>query len=362
MIITLNFIFIAIFFSCFSVSFRLSFKKSTLSHCSKQFSYFPSIITQYARNYNRDFNEDDSGIALDDFDSIVESLILFKKLFKDTRVPLKFEVPAENPWPYHLHGLRLGKRLEKILSKQEFFEYHKDKVEILKNLGFEPKVESLAEEWDILWEALQTYYRIYGNLRVAVKFIVPDEEPWPRLCRGCKLGTRVASIRSAGRFVKDHPERKAMLDRLGFEWRIRDHTHKQQVEEDNFDRVVEALRVYKEIIDDDLDSMPIDFVVPQSEEWPENVWDLKLGVHLQSIREKDKLFFNEEDKAKKLEELGIEKSDAKSDRTNYTNKRFELVYDALETYKSIYGDLMVPQSFSVPASPPWPEHTWTLKL
>ena len=35
---------------------------------------------------------------------------------------VKFEVPASEPWPSSLHGLRLGKRLEHILSSQEFFD------------------------------------------------------------------------------------------------------------------------------------------------------------------------------------------------------------------------------------------------
>ena len=30
-----------------------------------------------------------------------------------------------------------------------------------------------------------------------------------------QLGVRVAAIRSAGRYVKDHPERKAQLDEIG---------------------------------------------------------------------------------------------------------------------------------------------------
>ena len=35
------------------------------------------------------------------------------------------------------------------------------------------------------------------------------------------MGIRVASIRSTGRYVKDHPERVEALESLGFEWRLR---------------------------------------------------------------------------------------------------------------------------------------------
>ena len=147
-----------------------------------------------------------------------------------------------------------------------------------------------------------------------------DEDIWPRLSRNLKLGLRVASIRSAGRYVKDHPERKAQLDELGFEWRIRDHTHKQQIDDDNFDKIYEALKLYKSIYED-MESIPVNFVVPQSTEWPEQLWDMKLGVHFQSIQENDKYFFNNDDKKSKLSEIGIE-SVKKNDRASYTKKRF----------------------------------------
>ena len=136
------------------------------------------------------------------FDQILESIRIFKQVYNDVRIPLKFEVPAENPWPYQLHGLRLGKRLEKILSSSEFFEQNQDKVRLLENIGFTPEISSLKDDWDIIYDALKKYHDIYGDLRVSVKFVVPNEELWPRLSRDLKLGLRVASIRSACLYVK----------------------------------------------------------------------------------------------------------------------------------------------------------------
>ena len=100
-----------------------------------------------------------------------------------------------------MHGLRLGKRLEKILSRSEFFSHYPEKVNALRNIGFEPSLDYLIDDWDILVMALKTYSQIYGDLRISVKFVVPDEEPWPRICRNLKLGLRIASIRSAGRYI-----------------------------------------------------------------------------------------------------------------------------------------------------------------
>ena len=321
---------------------------------SKHYSSKPCNVLAMVSNF------DEIRTSFDDFDQIIESISIFKKLYKDIRIPLKFEVPAENPWPYHLHGLRLGKRLEKILSTTEFFE-QSEKVKKLEDLGFKPDPTSLVDEWDVILDALKRYYAIHGDLRVPVKFVVPDEGDWPRLSRGLKLGLRVASIRSAGRYIKENQERKSQLDELGFEWRVREHTHKQQMDEDNFDKIYEALKLYKHIFGE-IEFIPVNFVVPQSEEWPETLWNLKLGLHFQSIRENEKYFFNNDDKKLKLSELGIEMN-KKSDRASYTKKRFDMVYDALVIYKKLYDDLLVPQAFCVPfGNTAWPEELWGLKL
>jgi len=47
---------------------------------------------------------------------------------------------------------------------------------------------------------------------------VPSEAPWPEEAWGTTLGIRVRGIRHQEIFVKDHPERRAELDALGFRW------------------------------------------------------------------------------------------------------------------------------------------------
>lgn len=61
-------------------------------------------------------NEVSLVVALDDFDQILEGIRLFKAYFGDVDIPVKFEVPKDDFWPSSLHGLRLGKRLEKLLT------------------------------------------------------------------------------------------------------------------------------------------------------------------------------------------------------------------------------------------------------
>ena len=60
-----------------------------------------------------------------------------------------------------------------------------------------------------------------------------------------------------------------------------------------------------------------------------------------------------------LSKLGFQ-LDAKAASTDL---RYQKVYDALVRYKELYGDLVVPQPFTVPEnSDDWPESTWGLRL
>lgn len=300
---------------------------------------------------------EENGLALDDFGQILEGVYLYGQVFGDFDIPVKFEIPAEEPWPSLLHGLRLGRRLEKILGSEEFFQKHPEKVRELEKLGFEPSLDSLLDEWALMFKTMQAYKQIYGDLRISSKFIVPDTDEWPRYSRNLKLGVRVAAIRSAGRYVKDHPTRKQQLDEMGFEWRIRDHTHKQQLGEDIFEQVLEALNIYKVKVDRGL-QVPNNFVVPADEHWPSQLHGLKLGFFVQGIRNEDKLIFGREDRRQQLNDLGF--SWAETGRSSYSNKRFDLIYSALAKYKELNGDLLVPQ---VPENDDsWPEETWGLKL
>lgn len=291
--------------------------------------------------------------ALDDFEHILDAIYIFKKAFGDTSIPIKFEVPDEEPWPNHLHGMKLGKRLESILSSTSFFTNHTDKVKALEKLGFTPSLDSLVDEWSSLQEALKTYKELYGNLRVPAKFCIPDEEPWSPIIRKMRLGTKVSTIRTAGKYIKQFPERKALLDSWGFEWSLKD--------KDLFDDMLLAITTYKEVVNDsETITIPPDFKVPSEDPWPQNTWGLELGNYAELLRKRDKNINLSEDKENKLSEIGfLVETNAKN---AFSKKRFEIVYSALVTYKEIYGDLRIPQVFVVPSEAPWSEDLWELKL
>lgn len=80
-----------------------------------------------------------------------------------------------------------------------------------------------------------------------------------------------------GKYIKDDESRRELLDSIGFEWKVREHTHKQQASEEAFDTLCAAIDAYKSIQlegrgeeDEDEGKMidiASDFVVPSAAPW-----------------------------------------------------------------------------------------------
>lgn len=101
--------------------------------------------------------------------------------------------------------------------------------------------------------------------------------------------------------------------------------------------------------------------------WPENLWGIRLGRKLFSIRKN--LRPVDSTTLGRLERLGVTiEMNAKLERgwkyksKSGFGKNFDSILDALLCYKSIYGNLLVPRLFEVPQSHPWPVNTWGLPL
>lgn len=236
------------------------------------------------------------------------------------------------------------------------------------------------EEWRAILAAFQMYKAAYGDLKVPTRFVVPAMAPWPGklyflsriiMCPYLQnptllyfiaeaawdmpLGKKVALIRSTGKYVDDKPNRRKQLDKLGFVWMAR--AAPKSAADITFNQVFEALAVYKKEIDDS-GSVPADFTVPDSDPWPEKTRGLPLGSCLSKFRSGKFLNANPE-AAEKLRKLGF----IEDIKVSANDIRFSNVIVALKRYEEIYGDMMVPQPFTVPeSSGDWPEETWGLRL
>lgn len=220
------------------------------------------------------------------------------------------------------------------------------------------KSKSEEAEWNALIASFQMYKAAYGDLKVPSRFVVPAMPPWPESGWGLKLGQRVASIRSMGKYVEDDDERRKVLDDMGFLWRLRAPSPDKNVNV-SFDQIYDALVTYrKEVQPEGSLSVPSNFIVPNYDPWPEATRDLPLGKKISTIRSKSFLKANPEAK-QRLQEIGFE-FDGK---VAANDARFNNVFDALVRYKELNGDLLVPQPFVIPdKSDDWPEQMWGLRL
>ena len=241
------------------------------------------------------------------------------------------------------------------------------------------------------------YKAAYGDLRVPQRFVVPNMKPWPTAAHNLRLGKVVANIRATGRFLQNQPARQQVLDEMGFVWRVRETATSARDAQRTvtWEQVLTALQAYRENISATTEDVPVSFTVPSEQaEWPESVWGLPLGRQLQAV--KTNVLPNNANARAAFAELGVfveddddddddtsseedgddEDNDNDDDDNNNNNNdnegspklsvndiRFQKVYTALQTYKKMKGDLLVPQPFVVPEnSDEWPEETWGLRL
>ena len=115
-----------------------------------------------------------------------------------------------------------------------------------------------------------------------------------------------------------------------------------------WDVVKEALQAYKFEYGDLL--VLARFVVPAAEPWPRAMWGEGLGHVAKDIRNKGTYGGHRAE----LEAMGFDFS------KQLTGSAFgwDVVKEALQAYKTEYGDLLVPQLFVVPAAEQWPRAMW----
>ena len=108
--------------------------------------------------------------------------------------------------------------MDTIRSQDVFVKEHPERRVELDAMGF--VWDDLERRWELVRDALAVYKEVHGDLEVPWKFVVPSAAPWPAEAWGLQLGHSVKNIRARGDFAKkEHLERRAELDAMGFRWR-----------------------------------------------------------------------------------------------------------------------------------------------
>jgi len=124
-------------------------------------------------------------------------------------------------WPTSVVGMELGSIVRRIREGDVEVKTVPEQKAMLDALQFDWGDEDLF--LDIPFEktmcALFAYFQIRGDLFVYDDFIMPVDEPWPRVLQGFELGKVVFQLREKQHFLETHyPEKKAILDFLEFVW------------------------------------------------------------------------------------------------------------------------------------------------
>lgn len=284
----------------------------------------------------------------------------------------------------------------------------------------------LEDPWTVFYAAFRAFKRIRGTAIVPTKFTVPSQAQaesddaalaaealqWPRLTRGLPLGVRVAAVRSTGAYVLLRPERKRMLDDLGFLWSAKEYAKEraatsasttstdtsaeastaasasvaaatQAIGSGDYSAVLQALEVYRAM--HGTADVPEEYIVPtlddtdttttdtttttsSSEEgsgyssggWPERLRGYPLGAAVQYIVARSKVKVHSAAALDALEAVDFPWH--RSEREQRYSRAFDVILEALRTYKEVYGNLYVGQLFIVPSAAPWPEEAWGMRL
>jgi hypothetical protein len=226
------------------------------------------------------------------WEEVHAALQAYQEEHGDLEVPNAFVVPSEAPWAEEAWGMQLGSRVSTIRTHEIYVKHHPERREELDALGF--VWDDLERRWDEVHAALLAYQEVHGDLEVPQRFVVPSEAPWPENAWGMKLGIRVHNIRSKEDYVKDHPERRAELDALGFVW---------DDNERRWEELHAALLAYQEE-HGDLEVTRA-FVVPSEAPWPEEAWGMKLGQRVNNIRASEHFVNDRPERRAELNALGF---------------------------------------------------------
>ena len=176
-------------------------------------------------------------------DQIYTALSIYSEMNGGSvNVPTSFVVPTNDPWPDSVRALPLGRQMSAALPKALATEENAEWRSKFQQIGYPPIPVAVPDptpapsklpmevsdggavtandlRFQKVYTALKTFKELNGDLLVPQPFVVPQgSTDWPEETWGLRLGARVNAIRSQGTFINKNPERRTLLDDLGFAW------------------------------------------------------------------------------------------------------------------------------------------------
>lgn len=278
------------------------------------------------------------------YESAVTALRVYHDKHTHLVMPRKYVVEDKERYPKEWQGIDLSRTVYDMKWWLRHVQQRPDRVAQLNQLGF--VWERLQPEWNLILEALITYRTLHDDLLVPSKFVVPfGDAEWSRATWGLSLGKAVYRIRGRGDFLKGHKgeKRRRQLNAIGFVWCVQEH---------RFDIFCNALRLYA--INEATGhasrktgalKIPSQFVVPETKDWPQHLWNYPLGAKCTAVRQKELYVKGSPERLRILADIGFHAGG------NDSLSWLEVVHAAAVYSQMHHRNLDVPQSFVVPAPP-----------
>ncbi|KAE8971707.1 hypothetical protein PR001_g26811, partial [Phytophthora rubi] len=197
--------------------------------------------------------------------------------------------------------------------------------------------------------ALRTYKQLNGDLLVPIRFEVPSgDERWPSVTWGYKLGAAVRDLRTRKRKARLSTAMEEELERLDFVYDFYQF---------RWNRVVmPALREFYRV--NGHADVPKNFVVPiGNESWPKLAWGYHLGEVVGKIRHQEAYSTQMAMSKEELDRMGF-CYDMSIPERDWAEK----ILPSIRVYRQVFGDCIIPYTFTVPSLPQWPEKAWGMAL
>jgi hypothetical protein len=202
-----------------------------------------------------------------------------------------------------------------------------------------------------LLTALRAYKEKHEDLLVPQTFTVPaGDAGWPADAWGYNLGAAVNRVRG-----KLKHEGRGMSAAMTQE--LDDMDFVRDVFQFRWDRIfLPSLRRFLEV--NGHTDVPKVFVVPIGDEtWPKVAWGVRLGGMVDKVRCGKAYAAQIAESKEELERLQF------CYKTSIAERDWvEKILPSVRVHRQEFGHCIVPQSFVVPASSPWPEKAWEMHL
>jgi len=226
------------------------------------------------------------------FTDFISAVSLYKTLNNGSLViPKGWTVPCCDPWPQSCWKMKLGVKVTAVRSGR-LYRRQAQQSPSLGELGFVWDPSRLGGER--LQAALGAFRRLHGHVDVPRDFVVPPQEPFHRDAWGMKLGLKVGNMRYRG--DREELARRLQglgllaMDKAGFDTR-------------HWDEVLRALHIYRDRCGHV--NVPQTWAVPEGQEWPQELWGLKLGYRVHNIRYRGDFVNQREECRQLLDDLGF---------------------------------------------------------